>query len=49
MSLSNPENPDAWKLALELAKEKDADIVLATDPDATDSVYTARIQRQVSM
>ena len=30
----NPENPDAWKLALELAKEKDADIVLATDPDA---------------
>ena len=27
-------NPDAWKLALELAKEKDADIVLATDPDA---------------
>lgn len=29
----NPENPDAWKLALELAKEKDADIVLATDPD----------------
>ena len=45
----NPENPDAWKLALELAKEKDADIVLATDPDAADSVYTARIQRQVSM
>ena len=45
----NPENPDAWKLSLELAKEKDADIVLATDPDATDSVYTARIQRQVSM
>ena len=30
----NPENPDAWKLALKLAKEKDADIVLATDPDA---------------
>ena len=30
----NPENPDAWKLALALAREKDADIVLATDPDA---------------
>ena len=30
----NPENPDAWELALKLAKEKDADIVLATDPDA---------------
>ena len=30
----NPEDPNAFKLALELAKEKDADIVLATDPDA---------------
>ncbi len=30
----NPENPDAWELALKLAREKDADIVLATDPDA---------------
>lgn len=30
----NPEDPAAFKLALELAKEKDADIVLATDPDA---------------
>lgn len=30
----NPENPDAWELALKLAKEEDADIVLATDPDA---------------
>lgn len=30
----NPENPDAWTLALKLAKEKDADLVLATDPDA---------------
>ena len=29
----NPEDPKAFKLALELAKEKDADIVLATDPD----------------
>ncbi|MCM1283730.1 MAG: phospho-sugar mutase [Muribaculaceae bacterium] len=30
----NPENPEAWTLALKLAKEKDADLVLATDPDA---------------
>ena len=30
----NPEDPDAFTLALKLAKEKDADIVLATDPDA---------------
>lgn len=30
----NPENPDAWELALRLAKEVDADLVLATDPDA---------------
>ena len=30
----NPENPDAWEQALKLAKEKDADLVLATDPDA---------------
>ena len=30
----NPEDPKAFKLALELAKEKDADIVLANDPDA---------------
>ena len=30
----NPENEAAFELALKLAKEKDADIVLATDPDA---------------
>ncbi len=30
----NPEDPKAFKLALKLAKEKNADIVLATDPDA---------------
>ena len=30
----NPEDPKAFSLALKLAKEKDADIVLATDPDA---------------
>ena len=30
----NPEDEKAWELALKLAKEKDADIVLATDPDA---------------
>ncbi|MCM1498414.1 MAG: phospho-sugar mutase [Clostridium sp.] len=30
----NPEDPKAFALALELAKKVDADIVLATDPDA---------------
>lgn len=30
----NPEDPKAFKLALELAREVKADIVLATDPDA---------------
>ncbi len=30
----NPEDEKAWTLALELAKKVDADIVLATDPDA---------------
>ena len=30
----NPEDKKAFKLALELAKKEDADIVLATDPDA---------------
>ena len=30
----NPEDPKAFKLALELAKEKDADVALANDPDA---------------
>lgn len=30
----NPEDPKAFTLALKLAREKDADIVLATDPDA---------------
>lgn len=30
----NPEDENAWTLAMKLAKEVDADIVLATDPDA---------------
>ena len=30
----NPEDPKAFTLALKLAKEKQADVVLATDPDA---------------
>ena len=34
VSYPNPEDEKAWTLALDLAKEKDADIVLATDPDA---------------
>lgn len=34
VSYPNPEAKEAFELALELAKEKDADLVLATDPDA---------------
>lgn len=34
VSYPNPEDEKAFTLALNLAKEKDADIVLATDPDA---------------
>ncbi|MBO4591397.1 MAG: phospho-sugar mutase, partial [Eubacterium sp.] len=34
VSYPNPESAPAWELALKLAKEVDADIVLATDPDA---------------
>lgn len=30
----NPEDPKAFKLALELAKKVDADVILANDPDA---------------
>ena len=30
----NPEEPSAMKMAIELAKEKNAELVLATDPDA---------------
>ena len=34
LAYPNPEDPKAFDLALKLAKEIDADIVLATDPDA---------------
>lgn len=34
VSYPNPEAEEAFKLGLSLAKEKDADLVLATDPDA---------------
>lgn len=34
VSYPNPEDARAFELALKLAKEKDADLVLATDPDA---------------
>lgn len=34
LTYPNPEDPKAFTLALKLAKEVDADIVLATDPDA---------------
>ncbi len=34
LAYPNPEDPAAFTLALALAREKDADLVLATDPDA---------------
>ena len=34
VSYPNPEAAEAFEMALKLAKEKDADLVLATDPDA---------------
>ena len=34
VSYPNPEDPNAFKLALDLAEKTDADLVLATDPDA---------------
>ena len=34
VSYPNPEAKEAFELGLKLAKEKDADLVLATDPDA---------------
>ncbi len=34
VSYPNPESPEAFELGLKLAKEVDADLVLATDPDA---------------
>ena len=34
VSYPNPEDPEAFKLALNLAKEVNADIILANDPDA---------------
>ena len=34
VELPNPEDKKAFKLALELARKEDADVVLATDPDA---------------
>lgn len=34
VSYPNPEAAEAFELALKLAKEKDADLILATDPDA---------------
>ncbi|NLK22029.1 MAG: phospho-sugar mutase [Epulopiscium sp.] len=34
VSYPNPEDPEAFKLAIKLAKENNADIIIGTDPDA---------------
>lgn len=44
----NPENPGAFAMALELAKNVDADLVLATDPDADRLGVYARDDRDGS-
>ena len=41
----NPEDPKAFKLALDLANEVDADIVLANDPDADRIGMYVRIEK----
>ena len=41
----NPENAEALSMAIALAKKIDADIVMASDPDATVSVWPARTIR----
>lgn len=46
VSYPNPEDPKAFELALNLAEEVDADIVLATDPDADRLGVMQRIHRQ---
>jgi len=38
----NPENPESFALAIELAREKDADLILGTDPDADRTGVIAR-------
>ena len=45
VSYPNPEDKKAFALALDLAKKIDADLVLATDPDADRSVSMQRILR----
>lgn len=45
VSYPNPEDPKAFALALKLAKETDADLVLATDPDADRLGVYAKDQR----
>ena len=45
LSYPNPEDPKAFELALKLAKEVDADVILATDPDADRlGVYAKNIE-----
>ena len=47
VSYPNPEAAEAFELALKLAKEKDADLVLATDPDADRlGVYVKRSEER---
>ena len=44
VGVPNPENKDAYKLALEIADEKGADLVFATDPDCDRVGVAARLE-----
>ena len=39
----NPEDPEVFKLALEIAEKEDADVIIGTDPDADRDVYKRQI------
>jgi len=42
VSYPNPEEPSVFKMALEVAKKEDADLIMATDPDADRTAVVAK-------
>lgn len=45
VSSPNPENPESFALAVHLAKEKDADLILGSDPDADRVAILVKAQK----